>query len=296
MAMRRLVALLLAAVFVLLGVAAWVVGSMESAPSNQAVAPANLPAADIRLTSTDGLALAGTYWASPEQGAPGVVLLHGNGSSRQSMVKGAQWLNGQGYAVLTIDLRGHGQSAPARKSFGYLEARDAAAAVTWLRKEQGDAKIAVIGSSLGGAAALIGEHGPVAADGLVLQAVYPDIRSAVRNRVATRLGTVFANCLEPLLSFQSRVRLGVWPDRLSPIAAIRRFRGPVLIIGGSSDRYTPLPETRELFDAAPGPKELWIAEGRSHNDLVVASDGEWTARVGAFLSAQFPIKSKAAEK
>ena len=99
-----------------------------------------------------------------------------------------------------------------------------------------------------------------------------------------------ATGLEPLLTYQSRIRLGVWPDRLSPLAAVRHFRGPVLVLGGEKDRSTPVAETRALYDAVPGPKELWIAAGRGHNDMVVASDDEWKARVGAFLSKHFPLE------
>jgi fermentation-respiration switch protein FrsA (DUF1100 family) len=70
--------------------------------------------------------------------------------------------------------------------------------------------------------------------------------------------------LEPLLSYQARPRFGVWPNRLSPLAAVRRLRGPVFVIGGDADRYTPPDETRTLFDTARGPKALWFAAGADH--------------------------------
>ena len=48
-------------------------------------------------------------------------------------------------------------------------------------------KIGAIGSSLGGAAALLGPH-PLPVDALVLESVYPDIGAATGNRIRAVLG------------------------------------------------------------------------------------------------------------
>ncbi|MBN8804388.1 MAG: hypothetical protein J0H81_04700 [Sphingopyxis terrae] len=58
------------------------------------------------------------------------------------MLDMATWLAGEGYSVLSIDMRGHGQSSPQSKSFGYLEARDAHAALAWLRQQHPASKLA----------------------------------------------------------------------------------------------------------------------------------------------------------
>lgn len=200
------------------------------------------------------------------------------------MADAAQWLAGQGYAVLAIDFRGHGESAKVDRSFGYFESRDARAALGWLKQRQKGARVAIIGSSLGGAAALIGEDGPIAADALVLQAVYPDIRRAIHNRLASRLGGAAATVLEPMLSYQSTVRIGVWPDRLAPVEAIRQSRSPLLVIGSTGDIYTPPSETQALFDAANGDKQLWLLDGQSHEAMTTAGDDAWRDRVGRFLA------------
>jgi hypothetical protein len=81
----------------------------------------------------------------------------------------------------------------------------------------------------------LGASGPLPADALVLQAIYPDIRRAIRNRIAAFLPAPLAWALESLLSYQSRLRFGVWPDRLTPTAALAAYQGPVLIVGGEKD-------------------------------------------------------------
>jgi pimeloyl-ACP methyl ester carboxylesterase len=200
------------------------------------------------------------------------------------MEQHALWLSGLGYAVLAIDFRGHGQSGQVARTFGLDEARDAAAALAFLRRGAPDRPVGLIGTSLGGAAALLGDDGPLPVQAMVLQAVYPDLRDAIANRIALRTGRLLAAFGEPLLSYQSWPRLGVGPDRLSPREAIRHFRGPVLIIGGMEDRYTPPAETRSLYEAAPGPKELWLLPGLGHGPAGSVFTDAYRGRIRAFFA------------
>ena len=110
--------------------------------------------------------------------------MHGIYASRQAYAAQAAWLSQQGFGVLTIDLRGHGDFASAAHSFGWTNSRDARAGFGWLKTRQQGAPVGVIGISLGGAAALIGDDGPLPAQAFVLVCVYSDIDNAIRNRVA----------------------------------------------------------------------------------------------------------------
>lgn len=275
-----------AALLLLVGLlASWLFGSLMVRATPKDVPPVEPPAADLMLKSGDGLDIAATYWPGRAPRGPAVLLLHGNGASRAATAANAAWLHGHGYAALAIDLRGHGESSPAPRSFGLFESRDAAAALAWLKERRGHARVAVVGISLGGASALVGEEGPLPADALVLQAVYPDLRSAIRNRIAGLIGRAPALLLEPLLSHQSRLRLGVPPSRFSPLRAIARYRRPVLLIGGAEDRHTPPSEIRALHDAAAGPKRMWIAPGLDHPQISDVASEAYRARLLAFLAA-----------
>ena len=56
---------------------------------------------------------------------------------------------------------------------GWRKSQDARAAFDWLKAKQQGAPIGVIGISLGGAAALIGDDGPLPAQGFVLVCAVP---------------------------------------------------------------------------------------------------------------------------
>jgi pimeloyl-ACP methyl ester carboxylesterase len=257
----------------------WVAGSIMSRPHSAAVPPPQPPGRIVHLTTTDGVAIAGSYWPGARPDAPAVLLLHGVDSSRASFTRHALWLNGLGYGVLAIDFRGHGESGAASRTFGLHEARDAAAALAFLRAGAPARRVGLIGTSLGGAAALLGDDGPLPVQAMVLQAVYPDLRDAIFNRIAQRIGRPLAALGEPLLSYQCWLRYGVGPDRLAPIAAIRLYRGPLLVIGGGADLSTPVAETRALFDAAPGSKALWLIGGIDHVGTGLIWTGEYRHRV-----------------
>lgn len=264
----------------------WIAGSVMVRGHTTAVPVAPPPARSFQIRASDGVMLAATYWPGLRPDAPAVLLLHGVDGSRAAVARNAAWLAQQGYAAMAIDFRGHGQSGNADRSFGWNEGRDAHAAFAWLKRQQHGARVAVIGYSMGGAASLLGPDGPVPADAMILQAVYPNIRDAIRHRIATRLGAPLGYALEPLLSFQARLRFGVWPSTIAPIDAIRGYKGAAMVIGGMQDRSTPPDESRALLAAAPGKRVLWMLPTGGHASASSSrTDPDYRARIMAFLRA-----------
>lgn len=261
----------------------WTFGTLVARPSNHVVASPAAPGRVVRFMTADAKRIEAGHWQGWSSDGPAVLLLHGIGGSRDAFNAHAAWLTELGYTVLAPDLRGHGGSAAVPRTFGWHEARDAAAALAFLRRGAPGRKIAVIGVSFGGAAALLAQDGTTRADALVLQAVYLDIRTAVANRIASRLGRFPAMVAEPLLSYQSWPRYGVAPSRISPLSAIGRYTGDVLVIGGTQDRESRVADTRALYAAASGRKSLWLIEGADHPETCSLWTPKYRQRVGRFL-------------
>lgn len=242
-----------------------------------------LPPTTFMLETRDGRSIAATFRTGRRPDAPGVLLLHGLGADRSQTEANAAFLASAGHAVLTIDLRGHGASSPGATSFGLDEGIDARAAFDWLKREIGGAPVAVVGISLGGAAALVGRDGPLPAEALVLIGVFPDIRRAIGNRAAFVAGGWLGALLEPLLSFQSVPRHGVWPRRIAPIEALRLRQGPTLLIGGGADVFTPPSDVEAMARVAGGPTEVWFAPGLDHAAVSEVASEAFRGRLLAFL-------------
>jgi fermentation-respiration switch protein FrsA (DUF1100 family) len=203
-------------------------------------------------------------------GEGAIVLMHGVRANRLQMAARARVLHQHGFSVLLFDFQAHGESLGRRITFGKLESLDAAAAVRFVRDKRPLDRIGVIGVSLGGAAALLGPE-PLAVNALVLESVYPDIDSALSNRLRVNLGPVAGAIFTPLLTSTFRLLLPpilrAAPGELRPIDRIGTVRAPVLIASGASDGYTPLSEARALFERAAEPKQFWAVDGAAHVDL-----------------------------
>lgn len=260
--------------------ALYLFGSSLGKPAHRQIgaAPEVLPLTAVTFLSESGARLSGWLLVSSKSNA-GVVLVHGIRADRTSMLDRAKFLFEAGYSVLLFDLQAHGESSGDRITFGALEALDVQAAVNYLRILTDG--VGVIGRSLGGAACVLGPR-PLTADALVLEAVYPDIRDAVRNRLRLRLGRLGAY-LAPLLTIQIKPRIGISPDELRPEDRITDVTAPVLILGGEQDRRTTAEETLRLYEAAPEPKELWLVPGGRHEDLHRHAPIEYEKRVLSFL-------------
>ncbi|MGB5561020.1 MAG: alpha/beta fold hydrolase [Sedimenticolaceae bacterium] len=275
--------LLFVIIFAVAGSAALIaIGGALAEPRLQAVKgpPKDLPLIALRIPRPDGGAIA-AWFAPGDARRGGVLLLHGIRTDRRQMLDRARFLFAAGYSVLLIDLQAHGETPGQQITFGYRESFDVDAAVNYLNDRLGGRPIGVIGVSLGGAAALLGEL-PVDADAVVLEGVYSSIEQAVGNRIAIRLGEL-GHWLAPLLVWQIEPRLSVRPDELEPISAIRRLDAPVMIIAGTEDRRTRLNESKALYLRAKSPKRLWLINGARHEDFHRHSPTDYKRQVLDFF-------------
>ena len=261
-------------VFCLLGIlglaaavaACWFAGSylIATHPASVGALPSDLPVEPVSLHTSDGRQVNG--WFVPGQTGQGaVVLLHHIRGSRRSMVGRARFLHRAGYAILLIDLQGHGETPGVAMTFGFLEALDAEASVRYLKSRLPGEKIGVLGVSLGGAAALLGETTAMV-DAVALEMVYTTLAEATENRLVFYLGAI-GRYLSPLLLWQIGPRLGFDPDDLAPIDRIGSVKAPLLLIAGSEDKRVTIEQSRRLFSRAPDSKSLWVIAGAGHQNL-----------------------------
>ena len=270
----------------LLGGCVSYVGELGSAPYPRRVGPppASLGAgAEAVTVPVPARAPVAGWWVPAPEGAPTVVMLHGHTDTRRQMLSRAALVLEAGYAVLMIDLPGHGESPAEAVTFGWTERFAASAAVDWVRRRRPLTRVGVLGISMGAAtAALAGPY--LEADALVLEAAFATFEDALRNRARRIFGSA-SGPAEFVLVGQVRAQIGVPPDSVRPVAALARTSAPTFVIGGLEDEVTPPAETRALFEAAPEPKELWLVEGAGHEDYFALEPETYRRRVLSFLDA-----------
>ncbi len=134
----------------------------------------------LEFEGRDGLRLVGDRRGDPRR--PPVVFLHGGGQTRHSWSETATEVAQRGWQTLTLDARGHGESAWSDAGDYRLEtfAEDVRLVLGRL-----DEAPVLVGASLGGLTSILltGELAPGAARGVVLVDVVPDMERAGAGRI-----------------------------------------------------------------------------------------------------------------
>jgi uncharacterized protein len=257
--------------------AVWNLASPYRAPVG--ARPVDLPIRDVEFASR-GVTLRG-WFVQSDQHRGVIVLLHGIHANRAQMVDRARFLYRAGYSSLLSDSRAHGESGGDAITFGHLESEDARAEVALVRSLAPGEPVAVIGVSLGGAAALLANP-PLDVDAMILESVFPTIDRAIANRMHNAVGAA-GPLFTPMMTAMIRPRLGFGANELRPIDRVGRLKTPKFFMFGTADRDTTLGESMEMFNAAGEPKQMWAVEGAAHVDLHYHERGEYERRVMEFL-------------
>lgn len=257
-------------------------GRIATYPSKQKIIdlPNDLNGQTIEFNSQSGAKIKGWFIiGKPKTGV--IILMHGVRASRVSMIERARFLSKEGYSVLLFDFQAHGESTGEQITFGYLESKDAQAAVNFIKNRFPDKKIGIIGVSMGGAATILAEP-KLNVDAMVLELVYPTIEEAIGNRFSMKLGK-WAEIFTPLLLIQIKPRLGITTDDLKPIDKVKEIKIPKLFIAGELDKHTRQEQSIRLFENASNPKELWIVKGAKHWDMHSVVKSEYESKVLKFF-------------
>jgi pimeloyl-ACP methyl ester carboxylesterase len=267
-------------VFIVFAVAA---GTVLISPNNCVIGkpPSDLPIESVKFASSSGATLHG-WFISGQPGNGVIVLMHGIRGNRLQMLDRARFLFHAGYSVLLFDFQGHGESIGKHITAGYLESRDATAAVNFVHQKLPKEKIGVIGGSMGGAAALLAKP-PLQVNAMILESVYPTINQAIEDRLEVRFGWL-GKFGTPFLTWQLKPRLGFGADDLCPIQQVGKITVSKLFIAGTEDHLTTPQESKDLFNAAANPKQLWLVEGAGHADVDRFAKVEYEKRVLDFLA------------
>jgi alpha-beta hydrolase superfamily lysophospholipase len=254
----------------------------ELRPRHARLDPAatGLPVEPVVIPSRSGARLAG--WYLPGAGRGAVLLLHGAKSNRLVLVGRMRFLRDAGYSTLAIDFQAHGESTGDRITLGQLESLDARSALKWLRARLPGEPVAVLGISMGGAAALIGP--PIEADAVIVESVSIDSVAAVSNRLALKLGPL-GRLLTPFVLGAISIAGGFDASKLRPIDGIARLHKPIFVMTGAEDQKTTVAEGRALFAAANPPKRYWEAPGAQHWDLAYVGGDAYRERLLDFLAS-----------
>jgi fermentation-respiration switch protein FrsA (DUF1100 family) len=218
----------------------------------------------VTFGTTDGLRLNGWFVATPSPRAA-ILVFNGNAGNRAYRGPLADAFRRRGFQVLLFDYRGYGGNPGRPTEAGLAEDSRAARIYLASRPDVDASRIVYFGESLGAAVAvrLAVEHAPAA---LVLRSPFTSMADVGQHHY-------------PILPVRLLLR-----DRFDAIDQIRRIRAPLLVIAGDQDRIVPTENSRRLYEAAAGPKTMFVVPGADHNDAALADGDQMIDAVVTFLA------------
>jgi fermentation-respiration switch protein FrsA (DUF1100 family) len=220
-------------------------------------------AVEVWIVTRDGVRL-NAWWIPSPNARVATVFFHGNGGNLTHRIPHMRAIGAAGSSLLIPDYRGYGKSDGKPSEAGlYL---DAEAAYQWLIGHgHAPNRIVIQGESLGSAVAIdLASKNPCA--GVILEAPFNS---------AAQVAAGIVPVLGPLVMrmFDSKRKIG-------------GIHAPILFLHGDRDEVIPYRLGRDLYEAAPEPKEFWRVEGAGHNDLVEVAGNLYRERLTKFyLSA-----------
>lgn len=222
----------------------------------------------ISFTNARGQTLKGVLHRPEQSEVQGAVILcHGMESSKESekLVYLGRALALQGISALRFDFACAGESSGKFEDITYSsEAEDLKAAFSFMLDGR-VRRIAILGSSMGGTAALLfaAQEPRVAALVTVSAPVHPE-KFPTRLLTPDQLAEWRAQGHIVFRGQRLNVSLLEDLERLDVPAAAKQVACPVLVIHGAADLTVPVEEAEELERCLPGKKQLLILKGADH--------------------------------
>jgi len=194
----------------------------------------NMLGEQINVVTEDGFKIEGTYYKGSQKG---IILIHMLGRNRNEWNDFALRLQKEGYSIVAIDMRGHGNNQGNFKTFTSEDfnniKKDVKAAKEFLASK-GVTNFAIIGASIGANTAL---------------------NYAVEDK---SIRTIIL--LSPGLDYR-----GVKTDE-----TIKQYDNSILIIASKEDSYSA-DSSEVLFSSAKGKKQIKIFQGLGHGTQMLVS-------------------------
>ncbi len=217
---------------------------------------------------SDNQAIFGVLHVPERAPAPGVVMCHGftghKAETHRLFVNTARDFCRHGLVVLRFDFRGSGDSAGEFQEMTISrEIADAKAALDFIstRSEADPARLGALGLSMGGcvAACLAGRD--------------PRVKALVLWAATAHPGRIFERLLPQFEEGEQVLDMSGWgigrqfledARTLHPLAEIRNYRGPTLIVHGTQDESVPPTDAQDYHKALLSHSKLHFVEAADH--------------------------------
>jgi len=247
----------------------------------------NTLAEDFEVKTRDGFDLRGWKIRTPNTTGDWVILFHGVSDNRTGVLGAAELLLRHGFSVVMMDSRAHGMSGGDMATYGWKERFDTVAIVDALYATENVRRLFALGVSMGAAIALQSAGIEPRIEGVVAEDPFADLREVSYDYAGLRawpwLGKTFLRPAALAAMYSMSKAGGFNPNEVSPAKAVAERPFAVLLICGTRDTTIPCRHAERIYEAAQGPKELWIVPEAAHASALGQDPVNYEKRVVGFF-------------
>ena len=282
-------------------VAGWIVAPWFLHPLRRDITPDLIQQADAAFSqmgtrrenfdvrAPDGILLRGWKVRSAKPTGDWVLVFHGVADNRMGVLEHSRILLLAGYDVVMMDARAHGASEGSMATYGWLERNDTRAIIDALEAVEQPRHLFALGESMGAGIALQSAAVEPRIEAVVAEASFASLREASYDYAGLRrsplLGKTFfaPGTWTMIYHAESLARLPA--SEVSPEKAVATRPFPVLLICDGNDVALPCRHTQRIYDAARGPKQMWVVPGAFHTAALGYEPAEFRRRVLVFYDS-----------
>ncbi|MGL5693461.1 MAG: alpha/beta hydrolase, partial [Peptostreptococcaceae bacterium] len=244
-----------------------------------------IPKEEISIKSHDNLTLKGYYHNVNPNSKKVVIINHGYTANHYVAYQFTDIFFEEGYNVLLIDMRSHGQSEGVFVSYGYNESKDIDKWVKWVKRKIGsDAYIGLHGQSMGAATMLLygGSH-ENEVKFVISDCGFSTAKDAIKFQFKQAKVPFFP--LYDLARLKIKRKFNFDFNKISPKDIIANSNIPVMFIHGIRDSIVPVWMSEDMYNSKKGPKDMiYIAPNANHVKSYTVNKEEYKSKIKLFLN------------
>lgn len=246
----------------------------------------SLPFEKLEIRSSDGLKLRADLLRGDDDTGVTVIFCHGYKSEPAwDFAAMSDFYRAQGYNLMYLHMRAHGESEGRYIGFGALDRYDVA---LWSKKAAGlfpGCSVFLHGMSMGAASVL--QSADLELDGSV-RGIIADCGYSCADEVFRNLvGRVYHLPATPFVNIFELINLitaGYGFRDGDSVRSMQRSKLPLLYICGDSDLYVPADMAMRIFDACAAEKELLLVPGAGHAASYMLAKEQYQKAVTDFIT------------
>jgi fermentation-respiration switch protein FrsA (DUF1100 family) len=244
---------------------------------------------EVSVSSKNNYKLFGTYIKNGKATEDTVILLHGIGGSRWTMLKYVDMYLDKGFNVLIYDGRAHGESGGNNITYGYYEQTDLDKWVSYIHGKNKGGIVGVHGESMGASTALLHSRlneNKKRVDFYIVDSAYSDLDELLTIRMLEDYNLKVGILAKTVLFYSNiinKLKNNFSFIDASPKYELDKVTTPIFFIHGSDDKYVPKYMSEEMYNLKPGMKELYIAPNSTHVQAYISNPELYIEKTYNFL-------------